>query len=314
MSNDGILVLLPCLNESEALGRTILRVQQELPASRIVVIDNGSTDDSVAIAKKYQVQIVYEPLRGKGNAFRRGLNSLERGDAAVLMIDADDTYGLENLNMAIESVKLFGYDMVVGSRKITSPESSSLENPFRIGHVLGNRALSALGQILHPAGIEDTLSGWRVFSPRFLKSFPGGSSGFEIEAELNAHAYLLNSPVMNVEVSYRGRAEGSTSKLNTYRDGFRILKTSLRFFRNDRPQIAFTLFSIPWLLGSSYFIYRAVIGYLRSGLVAQFPSLIAGTGAFVVSSLLLVTGMILERIKQVRVINAKYAYRNFEPK
>ena len=314
MSKNNILVLLPCLNESAALGRTILRVQQEITSARIVVIDNGSTDDSVEVAKGLNVQVVHQPLKGKGNAFRTGLNFLEKEDLAVLMIDSDDTYGLENVHVAIGAIEERGYDMVVGTRKTYATESSVLGEPFRLGHVLGNKALSTLGQILHPAGIEDTLSGWRIFSPRFLRSFPGGSSGFEIEAELNAHAYLINSPVMNVEVSYRGRAEGSNSKLNTYRDGFRILKTSLRFFRNDRPQLAFTLFSIPWLMGSSYFIYRAVIGYLRSGLVAQFPSLIAGTGAFVVSSLLFVTGMILERIKQVRVINAKYAYRNFEAK
>jgi glycosyltransferase involved in cell wall biosynthesis len=314
VSSDKILVLLPCLNESAALGRTILRLQQEIPAARIVVIDNGSTDDSVQVAEGLKVQIVHEPRRGKGNAFRKGLNSIDEHDLAVLMIDSDDTYGLENLKLALDSITYRGYDMVVGSRKRVISESSLLEKPFRIGHILGNKVLSAIGQFLHPAGIEDTLSGWRVFSPRFLNSFPGGSSGFEVEAELNAHAYLMNSPVLNVEVSYRGRAKGSNSKLNTYRDGFRILKTSLRFFRNDRPQLAFTLFSIPWLIGSGYFTYRAVIGYLRSGLVAQFPSLIAGTCAFVVSSLLFATGMILERIKQVRVINAKYAYRNFGAK
>ena len=310
MFEKNILVLLPCLNESEALGRTILRIRNEISSARIVVIDNGSTDDSVEVANRLNVRVIHQPLRGKGNAFRSGLNSLEKNDVAVLMIDSDDTYGLENLEHAIAAIQHHGYDMVVGTRKTDISQSLVLGEPFRLGHILGNKALSTLGQILHPAGIEDTLSGWRVFSPRFLKSFPGGSSGFEIEAELNAHAYLMNSPVMNVEVSYRGRAQGSNSKLNTYKDGFRILKTSLRFFRNDRPQIAFTLFSIPWLIGSTIFIYRAVIGYLRSGLVAQFPSLIAGTGAFVVSSLLLVTGMILERIKQVRVNNARYAYRN----
>ena len=179
-----------------------------------------------------------------------------------------------------------------------------------MGHVLGNKVLSAIGRTLHPAGVADTLSGWRVFSPRFLQSFPGGSTGFEVEAELNAHAYLMNSAVLNVEVSYRGRAEGSSSKLNTYQDGFRILRTSMRFFRNDRPQLAFSLFAIPWLITSTYFIYRAVAGYVKSGLVSQFPSLIAGVGAFVISSLLFVTGMILERIKHVRVGNAKYVYRN----
>ena len=313
-TSDSILVLLPCLNESDALGRTIAGVLEKLPKARILVIDNGSSDDSVKIARGLKVEIVHEPRRGKGNAIRRGINFIEPKTSAILMIDSDDTYGLESLNLAIQAIVYEGYDMVVGSRKSLRHDSTELGSPFRLGHVMGNRVLSALGQLLHPAGIDDTLSGWRVFSPKFLHSFPGGSTGFELEAELNAHAYLMNSPIRNLVVSYRGRAVGSSSKLNTYQDGFRILRTSLRFFRNDRPQLAFSLFSIPWLIVSVYFIYRAVIGYLRSGLVAQFPSLIAGTWAFVVSSLLFVTGMILERIKQVRVINAKYAYRNFGAK
>ncbi len=311
MFNPKILVLLPCLNESKALGLTIQRILNELPKARIVVIDNGSTDDSIEVAKQHGVEVIHEPRMGKGNAFRKGLIAIERDTSAILLLDSDDTYGLENVNLAVESVIFNGFDMVVGRRIPIDTEMPSLGNPFRLGHEVGNKLLSTIGQILHPVGIEDTLSGWRVFSPRFLSSFPGGSSGFEVEAELNAHAYLLNASVLNVNIGYRGRAHGSNSKLKTYRDGFRILKTSFRYFRNDRPQLAFTLFSIPWLILSSFFTYRAVIGYLQSGLVAQFPSLIAGTGAFVVSSLLFVTGMILERIKQVRVSNAKFAYRNF---
>jgi glycosyltransferase involved in cell wall biosynthesis len=305
-----VLVLLPCLNESSALGRTIENIRVQIPHAIIVVIDNGSTDDSIQVARSLGVVLIHEPQKGKGNAFRRGLNFITPEISAVLLVDSDDTYGLENLGNALTAVIHQGYDMVVGNRTIQKNERNNLSDPFRVGHVLGNRALSAIGRTMHPAGVLDTLSGWRVFSPRFLHSFPGGSTGFEIEAELNAHAYLINSAVLNVNVSYRGRAEGSTSKLNTYQDGFRILRTSLRFFRNDRPQLAFSLFATPWFIGSFYFTYRAVAGYVKSGLVSQFPSLIAGVGAFVITSLLLVTGMILERIKQVRVINAKYIYRN----
>jgi glycosyltransferase involved in cell wall biosynthesis len=305
-----VLVLLPCLNESSALGRTIENIRVQIPHAIIVVIDNGSTDDSIQVAKSLGVVLIHEPQKGKGNAFRRGLNFITPEISAVLLLDSDDTYGLENLGNALTAVIHQGYDMVVGNRTVQKNEKNNLTDPFRVGHVLGNRVLSAIGRTMHPAGVLDTLSGWRVFSPRFLHSFPGGSTGFEIEAELNAHAYLMNSAVLNVSVSYRGRAEGSTSKLNTYQDGFRILRTSLRFFRNDRPQLAFSLFATPWFIGSFYFTYRAVAGYVKSGLVSQFPSLIAGVGAFVITSLLLVTGMILERIKQVRVINAKYIYRN----
>ncbi len=310
MIDQKVLVLLPCLNESSALGRTIENIRVQIPHAIIVVIDNGSTDDSIQVARSLGVVLIHEPQKGKGNAFRRGLNFITPEISAVLLVDSDDTYGLENLGNALTAVIHQGYDMVVGNRTIQKNERNNLSDPFRVGHVLGNRALSAIGRTMHPAGVLDTLSGWRVFSPRFLHSFPGGSTGFEIEAELNAHAYLINSAVLNVNVSYRGRAEGSTSKLNTYQDGFRILRTSLRFFRNDRPQLAFSLFATPWFIGSFYFTYRAVAGYVKSGLVSQFPSLIAGVGAFVITSLLLVTGMILERIKQVRVINAKYIYRN----
>jgi len=149
-----------------------------------------------------------------------------------------------------------------------------------------------------------------VMSPRFLLCFPGGSSGFEIESELNAHAHLMGSAVMNVDISYRGRTRGSTSKLNTYRDGLRILMITLRTFRNDRPQLAFGILSIPWLFSSIYFNSRAISGYLETGLVPQFPSLMAGVGTFLVFSLLLIAGIILERIKQIRVNMAKYIYRS----
>lgn len=305
-----ILVLLPCLNESSALGRTIEKIRAQIPDAIVVVIDNGSTDDSVQIAQNLGVVLVHEPQKGKGNAFRRGLSFITPEVSAILLIDSDDTYGLENLENALTAVINQGYDMVVGTRAVKKSEQNNLTEPFRVGHILGNKALSTIGRTMHPAGVLDTLSGWRVFSPRFLHSFPGGSTGFEVEAELNAHAYLMNSAVLNVDVSYQGRAEGSSSKLNTYQDGFRILRTSMRFFRNDRPQLAFSLFAFPWLVASLYFTYRAVAGYVTSGLVSQFPSLIVGVGAFVISSLLFVTGMILERIKQVRVINAKYIYRN----
>lgn len=305
-----ILVLLPCLNESSALGRTIEKIRAQIPDAIVVVIDNGSTDDSVQIAQNLGVVLVHEPQKGKGNAFRRGLSFITPEVSAILLIDSDDTYGLENLENALTAIINQGYDMVVGTRAVKKSEQNNLTEPFRVGHILGNKALSTIGRTMHPAGVLDTLSGWRVFSPRFLHSFPGGSTGFEVEAELNAHAYLMNSAVLNVDVSYQGRAEGSSSKLNTYQDGFRILRTSMRFFRNDRPQLAFSLFAFPWLVASLYFTYRAVAGYVTSGLVSQFPSLIVGVGAFVISSLLFVTGMILERIKQVRVINAKYIYRN----
>jgi glycosyltransferase involved in cell wall biosynthesis len=310
MKNSEVLVLLPCLNESFALGHTIDGIERAIPGAQIIVIDNGSTDDSVEIARQKRVNLVHEPRRGKGNAFRRGLLEVSKETKAVFLVDSDDTYGLDKLAEAINAVESEGYDMVVGNRVISGETSNSRTTAFRQGHKLGNFLLSKFGQLIHPAGIQDTLSGWRVFSPRFLKSFSGGSSGFEIEAELNAHAYLLGSAVKNFDVSYKGRIEGTFSKLNTYQDGLRILRLSLKSFRNDRPQLAFSIFSIPWLIASISFNFRAVGGYLETGLVAQFPSLFAGIGAFLAWILLVITGMILERIKQLRVNLIRQSYNN----
>lgn len=309
-SGSGVLVLLPSLNEALSITSTIQSVREILPLSEILVIDNGSSDNTVEAALQCGVKVVHEPRRGKGYAVRSGLERIEKSTKAVFMVDADDTYGLENLLLAIDHVANRGFDMVVGNRNLGFSPSKDRSEPFRTGHHFGNRLFTWLAKLLHPAGIQDTLSGWRVMSPHFLLSFPGGASGFEIESELNAHAHLMGAAVMNVDVSYRGRPAGSMSKLNTYRDGLKILLMTFRTFRNDRPQLAFGLLSIPWLICSIYFNFRAISGYLDTGLVPQFPSLMAGVGTFMVFSLLVIAGIILERIKQIRVNIARFAYRN----
>ena len=304
-----ISVILPCLNEAQNITETITAIRNVAPDAQILVIDNGSTDETVNLALKSKVEVIHEPRRGKGYAVKAGIGSIKRSTKVVFMVDADDTYGLENLKFAIDQVVYKGYDMVVGNRKINFPETVQRNAPFRNGHILGNRFFTWITRLLHPAGIQDTLSGWRVMSTKFLFSFPGGFSGFEIESELNAHAHLMGSTVLNVDVSYQGRKSGSYSKLKTYHDGLRILLMALRTFRNDRPQVAFGIISIPWLLCSIYFNYRAISNYVETGLVSQFPSLIAGIGTFVIFSLLVISGIILERVKQVRVILARYLYQ-----
>lgn len=304
-----VLVLLPCLNESISLKKTITSIGSELPGCKIIVIDNGSTDGSQLIAKESNAVLIHEPRRGKGYAFKAALKMINADYKAVFMVDADDTYGLENLHKSIDAIRNLGYDMVVGQRNILSNPDTHRPGAYRIGHKIGNRIFTLIGEAFHPAGINDTLSGYRVFSPSFLYSFTGGNSGFELEAELNAHAYLMGSAVLNLDVSYRGRNFGSESKLNTYKDGLRILRMSFRIFRNNRPQIAFSIFSLPWLITSILSTYRALAGYFETGLVSQFPSLIVGVGTFVVFSLLITAGIILERVKQVRFTIAQIAYR-----
>jgi hypothetical protein len=148
-------------------------------------------------------------------------------------------------------------------------------------------------------------------SKQFVKSFPGGASGFEIEAELNAHAYLISAGVTNIQVSYRGRDLNSHSKLNTYRDGIKILRMNIALFRDNRPQTAFTLLSLPWIFSSALLIGRAWLGYLNTGLVEQFPSLIAGIGSLIVGGLLLTSGILLQRIKLVRSNLLRFEYQRF---
>jgi glycosyltransferase involved in cell wall biosynthesis len=304
-----VLVLLPCLNESISLKKTIASIRSEVPGCTIAVIDNGSTDGSQLIAIESNVILINEPRRGKGYAFKAALKLITFEYKAVFMVDADDTYGLESLRKSIDAVKNLGYDMVVGQRNIISNLDSNRPSAYRIGHKIGNKIFTFIGEAFHPSGISDTLSGFRVFSPNFLQSFTGGNSGFELEAELNAHAYLMGSAVLNLGVSYRGRNFGSESKLKTYQDGLKILKMSFRIFRNNRPQIAFSVLSIPWLIASIISTYRALAGYFETGLVSQFPSLIVGVGTFVIFSLLITAGIILERVKQVRFTLAQMAYR-----
>ena len=144
----------------------------------------------------------------------------------------------------------------------------------------------------------------------FVKSFPGGATGFEIEAELNAHSYLISATVANIDIEYRGRGEYSASKLRTYKDGYKIVRINFALFRNNRPQLAFTIFSIPWFVIGLFYTLRAVLRYFETGLVLQFPSFIAGVAALTISALLFTTGMILERIKLTRVDLSRFMYKS----
>jgi glycosyltransferase involved in cell wall biosynthesis len=304
-----MLVILPALNEEIAIGPTIEKIQVECPDSTIVVVDNGSTDLTVSIAEKLGVRVLHEPQKGKGFAMRRGFTAVQENHKYVFMVDADDTYGLESINHAIELVNKFGYDMIVGTRVETTDLHPGRKDSYKRGHSFGNAILTFIARALHKVEIKDSLSGWRVMSVSFVNSFPGGASGFEIEAELNAHAYLISAGVTNVEVSYQGRDVNSHSKLNTYRDGIKILRMNFSLFRDNRPQLAFSLFALPWLLMSVMLISRAWLGYVNTGLVEQFPSLIAGIGSLVVTGLLLTSGIVLQRIKLMRSNILRFEYQ-----
>jgi glycosyltransferase involved in cell wall biosynthesis len=304
-----LLVILPALNEELAIKPTIEKIKHTCPEADIIVIDNGSTDSTVTTAESLGIKVLHEPQKGKGFAIRRGFAAVQEHHKYVFMVDADDTYGLNSLSQAIELVSKFGYDMIVGTRVETIDYEPGRKESYKRGHSFGNAMLTVLARKLHKVEIKDSLSGWRLMSVNFVNSFPGGASGFEIEAELNAHAYILSAGVTNVEVSYRGRDINSHSKLNTYRDGVKILRMNFALFRDNRPQLAFSLFSLPWLFASFVLISRAWLGYVNTGFVEQFPSLIAGIGSLTVAGLLLTSGVVLQRIKLIRSNILRFEYQ-----
>ena len=304
-----VIALIPCLNEELSVVNTISELRSVYPSIQITVIDNGSTDLTIEKAIQSGANVIREPRRGKGYAVNTGFNAIPDDTTAVFMVDGDATYGFENLGHAIDLITVSGYDMVVGKRKNDSTHSAS--QSYRRGHRFGNWVLTQIYQKLFGIKLEDTLSGWRLMSTPFVKSFPGSASSFEIEAELNVHAYNLNSAVTEVDANYRERVEGSSSKLNTYKDGWLILKRNISLYKSERPSVAFKLLGLPWLIASFILISFPVADYLKSGEVARFPSLIAAVGAFIISTNLWVTGMILERVRLQRVAQLKFRYSDF---
>ena len=303
-----VVAIIPCFNEELSIANTIRSIRSAKNKLEIIVVDNGSTDNTFLIAKKSGARVLREPKKGKGFAVRRAFANLPKEAEIVFIVDGDDTYGIENLGKAIKLVLVDGYDMVVGARKTVNSNDSTRKSEFRIGHSFGNLILSYVFRKLFRIEIADTLSGWRVLSRSFVDSFPGGDSAFEIEAELNAHAFTLSAAVCEVPVDYIGRLDGSNSKLRTYRDGWLILRRNFRLYKSERPMLAYSLLSTPWILISAILLIRVLNTYFETGLVPQFPSLIAAVGGFIVSCNLWVTGMILERVRLQRVALARFAY------
>ena len=301
-----VAVLLPAYNEEKTIASTIKKFQELVPHATIVVIDNASTDRTSEIAQRMESVLLFESRQGKGYAVQRGFDYfLQSKFECCLLVDADDTYGLENLDDSLLQVLDRGVDMVIGTRNPTPIQADQGDlgrsAQYRRGHRIGNQAFVLLNRILLGTKIDDVLSGWRLLSRRFVASFPGESKGFEIEAQLNSHAASIDASIRNVDVSYRGRPVGSHSKLNTYRDGFRILRSTLRSFRNDRPLVAFSTLAFPWLIVTLWLVYLPFKTYFEDGLVPNLPRLVTGIGTFLIASLLWMTGMILERVRQTRV-------------
>lgn len=289
---DKIAVLIPCYNESKTIEKVVTDFKRVLPEAVIYVYDNNSSDGTDEIARRAGAVVRYEYQQGKGNVIRRMFREIDA--ECYIMTDGDDTYPAENAPEMIDKVLNRNVDMVVGDR-LSSTYFTENKRPF---HNFGNSIVRKSINLLFDTDIKDIMTGYRAFSYQFVKSFPVLSKGFEIETEMSIHAVDKNMFVENVVITYRDRPEGSESKLNTYSDGFKVLRTIARLFRNYKPMgffggIAFILAAI-----SIAFFVPVAGEYAKSGMVPQFPTLIV-CGFVMLSALLAIfAGMILKTIGQ----------------
>lgn len=288
-----IAVLIPCYNESATLPKVIHDFKQALPQAEIYVYDNGSTDNSVEIARTCGTVVKHVALRGKGQVVRRMFADIEAD--AYVMVDGDATYDASYSPQAIALLQNNFLDMVVCTRKAQDDKS------FRPGHALGNKLFTATVNLLFGHQFTDIFSGYRVFSKRFVKSFPAISQGFEIEAEITIHALQLSLPCAEIETPYQDRPEGSVSKLNTFKDGFRILRTILLLFLYVRPMAFFGILFILFSCLSLTLGLPVTIHFMQTGLVPRFPTAILAASLALLGSLCLACGIILDSVSRSRL-------------
>jgi glycosyltransferase involved in cell wall biosynthesis len=287
-----IAVLLPCHNEEVTIANVIASFAAALPQAKIYVYDNASTDRTTEMAIAAGGILRRENLRGKGNVVRRMFADIEAD--IYILADGDETYDASAAGALVERLISHELDMVVGARIDTSQEA------YRSGHRLGNKLFNAAVAGLFGPGFSDIFSGYRVFSRRFVKSFPAVSAGFEIEAELTTHALDLRLPTEEVPVNYRERPENSKSKLNTYRDGLRIMWAILRIYQASRPMRFFGGVGIALAAISLAFGAPIVVEFLRTGLVPRFPTAILAAALMQLSWLCIACGIIIQAISRMR--------------
>ena len=285
-----IAVLIPCYNESKTIEKVVKDYKKALPEAVIYVYDNNSKDHTDEIAKKAGAIVKYEYRQGKGNVIRSMFRDIDAD--CYLMIDGDDTYPAENAREMCDLVLNGRADMVIGDR-LSSTYFTENKRPF---HNFGNRIVRLLINKLFSNHIKDIMTGYRAFSYDFVKGFPVLSKGFEIETEMTIHAVDKNYKLVEMPVTYRDRPEGSVSKLNTYSDGMKVLKTIAVLFKEYKPMGFFGLISLLLVLISLIFLIPPFAGYFATGEVAKFPSLIVGCFIFLTSILSLMCGIILQVI------------------
>lgn len=295
-----VAVLLPCYNEQEAIGQVVRDFREALPEAIVYVYDNNSRDETRARAAAAGAVVRSESQQGKGFVVRRMFADVE-ADVYVL-VDGDDTYHAPSAPLLVERLLADQLDMVVG-RRVTE-----IEQAYRPGHRLGNRLLTGVVAKVFGDRFTDILSGYRVFSRRFVKSFPALTKEFEIETELTVHALELDMPIAEVDTPYKDRPVGSASKLRTYRDGVRILTTILVLFKEERPLAFFGLAGLALALLALGLGYPVLTEYLRTGLVPRFPTAILATGLMTLAFLSFTSGLVLETVTRGRKELKRLAY------
>jgi len=306
MTHHRVAVILPCYNEAAAIGDVVRDFRTALPQAVVYVYDNNSRDDTARCAREAGALVRRETRQGKGHVVRRMFADVEAD--IYILADGDGTYDAAIAPALVEKLVGEHLDMVVGSRLTTYAGEA-----FRRGHRFGNDLLTGFLALCFGRTFTDILSGYRVFSRRFVKSFPALSAGFEIETELSVHALELRMPIAEVSTDYRARAAGTASKLRTYRDGFRILMMILNLFKEERPLAFFSIIAGILALSAVGLAYPVFITFFETGLVPRFPTAILATGLMILACLSLTCGFVLDTVTHGRREMKRLAYLSIPP-
>lgn len=300
-----IAAIIPCHNEAVAVTAVIEDLMTSIPGIRIFVYDNLSTDGTDEIARAAGATVRYETSAGKGNVIRRAFADIEAD--IYLVIDGDDTYDALAARQLVEKLIAGPFDHVLGVRQQVS------DTAYRAGHEAGNRAFNRFVSKVFGMPVNDMLSGYRVFSRRFVKSFPAVSREFEIETELTVHCMSLRVPSVEVPVGFRDRPEGSESKLSTYRDGFKILALIIQLIRLERPVLFHGLIGTAIVLVGLVIGYPVVSDYAETGLVPRLPTALLASSLVILGCLVWLVGLILDAITKMRREAARLNYLRLRP-
>ena len=300
LADRSIAILIPCYNEEQTIHKVVSDFQYYLPKAEVYVFDNNSSDATSVIAEKAGAIVRIERTQGKGNVIRRMFADIEA--EVFVLVDGDATYDASRAPDMIRILLDESLDMVTGTR--IGQESAA----FRRGHRFGNKLLTSLVSAMFGKAVGDMLSGYRVLSRRYVKSFPAMSRGFETETELTVHALELRMPIAEVQTSYSSRPDGSTSKLSTYKDGMRILRMIGRLVKDERPFQFFGCISLVLLVIALSFGTSILLEFIRTGLVPRLPSAVLATGLVLLSFLSLSSGVVLESVGLSRREVRRFAY------